>query len=135
MVVSLTINIKFVSEYSYKINWKQESSLLRIRIRQNSYSPSLAPVSRRHCYYHRLRMRQQLLCNVFTKWTSWADLIIRVDKCHAFGMKKSAAGSIQYLPHIIFQKERERENTTHRIEWIIYLTREAIQLWIKYRKH
>ena len=48
----------------------------------------------------------QLLCNVFTKWTSWADLIIRVDKCHTFGMKKLATGSIQYLPHIIIQRQR-----------------------------
>ena len=47
-----------------------------------------------------LEGEKQLLCNVFTKWTWWADLIIRVDKCHTFGMKKSAAGSIQYLPHI-----------------------------------
>ena len=48
----------------------------------------------------------QLLCNIFTKWTSWADLIIRVDQCPTFGMKKSATGSIQYLPHVIVQRER-----------------------------
>ena len=45
----------------------------------------------------------QLLCNV---WTSSADLIIRVHKCHTFSMKKSATGSIQYLPYIIAQRER-----------------------------
>ena len=48
----------------------------------------------------------QLLCNVFSKWTSWADLIIIVDKCRIFGMKKSATGSIQNLPHIIVQRKR-----------------------------
>ena len=48
----------------------------------------------------------QLLCNVFTKWTSWVDLIIRVDKCHTFRTKKSATGSIQYLSYIIAQRER-----------------------------
>ena len=48
----------------------------------------------------------QLLCNVFTKWTSWVNLIIRVDYNHTFGMKKSAARSIQYLPYIIVQRER-----------------------------
>ena len=29
----------------------------------------------------------QHLCNAFSKWTRWADLIIRIDKCHTFGMK------------------------------------------------
>ena len=49
---------------------------------------------------------KQLLSNVFTKWTSWADLVIRIDKCHNFGMKKSATGSIQYLQYVIVQRER-----------------------------
>ena len=52
------------------------------------------------------------------------------DKCHSFGMKKLATGSIPYLQYIIVQ----RENITHKIEWIIYLPREAVQLWIKYWK-
>ena len=47
----------------------------------------------------------QLLCNVFTNWTSLVDLIIRIDKCHTFGIKNSVTGSIQYLPHIIVQRE------------------------------
>ena len=29
----------------------------------------------------------QRLLNLFTKWSSWADLEIRVDKCHSFGVK------------------------------------------------
>ena len=29
----------------------------------------------------------QLLLNAFTKWCTWADLIIRIDKFHAFGVK------------------------------------------------
>ena len=29
----------------------------------------------------------QCLLNLFTKWSSWADLEIRVDKCHSFGVK------------------------------------------------
>ena len=53
-----------------------------------------------------LEGNNQLLCNVFTKWTSWADLIIRVDKCNTFGMKKLATGSIQYLRYIIVLRER-----------------------------
>ena len=29
----------------------------------------------------------QHLLHLFTKWSSWADLEIRVDKCHSFGVK------------------------------------------------
>ena len=47
----------------------------------------------------------QLLCNVFTKCVSWVDPIIRVDKCHTFGMKKSAKGFIQYLLNVMVQRE------------------------------
>ena len=36
-----------------------------------------------------LEKDNQLICNVFIKWTTWADLIIRVDKCHAFGIEKN----------------------------------------------
>ena len=35
-----------------------------------------------------LEKDNQLLCNVFNKWTTWTDLIICVDKCHMFGIKK-----------------------------------------------
>ena len=34
-----------------------------------------------------LEKDNQLLCNVFSKWSSWADLIICVDKCHTFDKK------------------------------------------------
>ena len=30
----------------------------------------------------------QRLFNLFTKWSSWADLEIWVDKCHRLGVKK-----------------------------------------------
>jgi uncharacterized Zn-finger protein len=42
----------------------------------------------------------QLLCNFFTKWASWADLHIRAEKCHTFGVKKSGSRSMQYKPNI-----------------------------------
>ena len=48
----------------------------------------------------------QLLCNVFSKWTTWADLIIRIDKCHTFGIKKISSKSVQYEPKIIVNRER-----------------------------
>ena len=42
----------------------------------------------------------QLLLNTFTKWCTWADLIIRVDKCHTFSMKKSSSKSSQFNPYV-----------------------------------
>ena len=34
-----------------------------------------------------LEKNNQLLCNIFIKQATWADFIIRVDKCHTFGIK------------------------------------------------
>ena len=48
----------------------------------------------------------QLLCSVFNKWSTWADLNIRVEKCHTFGIKKQASKAIQYLPVIIILGKR-----------------------------
>ena len=46
----------------------------------------------------------QLLCNVLNKWCTWADLYIRVDKCHTFGIKKQASRAIQYhAMQLLFQ--------------------------------
>ena len=42
----------------------------------------------------------QLLCNAFSKWSSWADLYIRVNKCHTFGIKKFGSRAVQYPPII-----------------------------------
>ena len=40
----------------------------------------------------------QLLLNVFTKWCKWANLIVRVDKCKTFGIKKNGTLSTQFKP-------------------------------------
>ena len=40
----------------------------------------------------------QILLNRFTIWCRWSDMIIRVDKCSTFGIKKQLTKSIQYLP-------------------------------------
>ncbi|MCA9806233.1 MAG: hypothetical protein KC777_29900, partial [Cyanobacteria bacterium HKST-UBA02] len=48
----------------------------------------------------------QLLCNAVRKWASWADLIVRVDKCSTFGIKKSATASMQYKPCLRLGHER-----------------------------
>ena len=42
----------------------------------------------------------QLLLNRFTIWCQWANMIIRVDKCSTFGIKKQLTKSIQYLPKL-----------------------------------
>ena len=39
--------------------------------------------------------------NRFAIWCQWSDMIIRVDKCITFGIKKALTKSIQYLPKLI----------------------------------
>ena len=53
-----------------------------------------------------LERDNQLLCNAVLNWSTWADLIICVDKCHTFGMKKSKTKIIQFQPFITLKKER-----------------------------
>ena len=38
------------------------------------------------------------MLNHFTRWCTWANMIIRVDKCSTFGIKKSSSSSTQYPP-------------------------------------
>ena len=47
-----------------------------------------------------LENENQLLLNVFSRWCLWADMVIRVDKCHSFGIKKKGTMSIQYKPKL-----------------------------------
>ncbi|CAB3993869.1 Hypothetical predicted protein, partial [Paramuricea clavata] len=42
----------------------------------------------------------QMLLNCFTIWCQWAQMIIRVDKCSTFGIRKQVTKSIQYLPKL-----------------------------------
>ena len=42
----------------------------------------------------------QLRLNRFTIWCQWANMVIRVDKCSTFGIKKELTKSIQYLPKL-----------------------------------
>ena len=43
----------------------------------------------------------QLLLNCFTKWCQWSSyMIIRVDKCLTFGIKKFSSRSLQYEPNV-----------------------------------
>ena len=42
----------------------------------------------------------QLLLNCFNKWCQWANMIIRVDKCITFGIKKFSSRSLQFQPKL-----------------------------------
>ena len=53
-----------------------------------------------------LESDNQLLLNIFTKWSNWADFMIRVDKCHVFGIRKNETDSCQYLPKTIVNAQR-----------------------------
>ena len=48
---------------------------------------------------------QILLMNVFARWCSWGDIIIRADKCHSFGLKKSGISSKQFQPKLFVNNE------------------------------
>ncbi|CAB3983194.1 Hypothetical predicted protein, partial [Paramuricea clavata] len=43
----------------------------------------------------------QHLLNRFSIWCRWSNMIIRVDKCSTFGIKKAITKSVQYLPKLI----------------------------------
>ena len=47
----------------------------------------------------------QHLLNCFTIWCKWSQMVIQVDKCVTFGIKKSATRSIQYLPKLLVNSE------------------------------
>ena len=47
----------------------------------------------------------QLLLNFFTRWCQWAYMIIRVDKCITFGIKKFSSRSLQYQPKLFINNK------------------------------
>ena len=52
-----------------------------------------------------LESENQLLLNVFSRWCRWSDMIIRVDKCHSFGIHKKGTLSVQYKPKLYMDNE------------------------------
>ena len=52
-----------------------------------------------------LEKGNQCLLNLFTKWSSWADLKIRVDKCHSVGVKNMSS-AIQYQRNLTINGEK-----------------------------
>ena len=47
----------------------------------------------------------QTLLNHLTRWCTWAIMVIRVDKCVSFGIKKSSTSSTQFLPKLIINRK------------------------------
>ncbi|CAB4018557.1 Hypothetical predicted protein [Paramuricea clavata] len=43
----------------------------------------------------------QHLLNRFSIWCQWSNMIIRVDECSIFGIKKAITKSVQYLPELL----------------------------------
>ena len=66
---------------------------------------SLVPICRCAAFISSLERENQILLNVFTRWCSWADVIIRVDKCHSFGLRKSGTSSKQFQPKLFVNNE------------------------------
>ena len=48
----------------------------------------------------------QILLNVFTRWCNWASMIIQVDKCKSFGIRKASTCSIQFKPKLYVNGEK-----------------------------
>ena len=46
------------------------------------------------------------LLNLFTKWCSWSDLIVKVSKCVTFGIKKSSTAAVQFEPHLMISGQK-----------------------------
>ena len=47
----------------------------------------------------------QHLLNRFSIWCQWSNMIVRVDKCSTFGIRKSLKKSIEYLPKLLINNE------------------------------
>ena len=52
-----------------------------------------------------LESENQHLLNRFSLWCKWSDMIIRVDKCSTFGIKKVITKSVQYLPKLFINND------------------------------
>ncbi|CAB3999328.1 Hypothetical predicted protein, partial [Paramuricea clavata] len=47
----------------------------------------------------------QHLLNRFSIWCKWSNMVVRVDKCSTFGIKKVLSKSAQYLPKLLINKD------------------------------
>ena len=51
------------------------------------------------------KYENQHLLNRFSIWCQWSDMIIRVDKCSTFDIKKAITKSVQYLPKLLINNQ------------------------------
>ena len=52
-----------------------------------------------------LESENQILLNAFSHWCNWTNMIIRVDKCHSFGIKKVDSRVKQTHPKLYLNNE------------------------------
>ena len=52
-----------------------------------------------------LENENKLLINHFSKWCSCTDMIVRVERCFSFAMKRSSTSSMQFLPKLIINHD------------------------------
>ena len=72
-----------------------------------------------------LESDNQLLCNGFLKWSSWAGLIVRADKWSVLRMKMSKTESVQCQPYVTINSEIVCP--TRNYLWQCYLFRKGLQ--------
>ena len=48
----------------------------------------------------------QLLLHCFTRWYQLENMIVRVDKCSTFGVKKFSTKSLQFTPNLLINNQR-----------------------------
>ena len=87
--------IRYISDEKFKKFGFSTSSLLPIHWFQ--FADDAAVITG-------LENENQILLNHFTRWCTWANMIIRVDKCSTFGIRKSATASMQYLPKLFINQ-------------------------------
>ena len=55
-----------------------------------------------------LESENQILLNAFGRWCTWANMVVRVDKCHTFGMKKVRSAEKQTKPNLFINNKKVR---------------------------
>ena len=43
---------------------------------------------------------------LFTKWSVWANFVLRVDECKSFGITKNVSQSVQFEPNLVICREK-----------------------------
>ena len=87
--------IRYISDQKFKQFGFSTSSLLPIHWFQ--FADDAAVITG-------LENKNQILLNHFTRWCTWANMIIRIDKCSKFRIRKSSTASVQYLPKLFINQ-------------------------------